>query len=81
VDRLVDARWTDEIHNEWMRNLIADVPTIPPARLQSTRRLMNDALPRATISGYENLIPTLELPDPGDRHVVAAAIVARAHLI
>jgi hypothetical protein len=23
VDRLVEARWTDEIHNEWIRNLAA----------------------------------------------------------
>jgi hypothetical protein len=81
VDRLVDARWTDEIHNEWMRNLIADAPTIPLERLQVTRRLMNDALPRATISGYEHLIPTLRLPDPDDRHVVAAAIAAGASII
>jgi len=81
VDRLVDARWTDEIHEEWMRNLIADAPTIPLARLKATRQLMNSALPGATVSGYGHLIPTLELPDPNDRHVVAAAIAARARLI
>ena len=34
VDGLYDARWTDEIHDEWMRNLIANVPTIPPERLR-----------------------------------------------
>jgi len=28
VDWLVDARWTKEIHGEWMRSLIADVPYI-----------------------------------------------------
>src|SRR3984885_910906 len=52
VDRLVDARWTDEIHDEWIRNLAADAPTIPVERLHTTRRLMNDALPGATVSGY-----------------------------
>ena len=74
VDRLIDARWTDEIHDEWIRSLAADVPAIPFDRLQATRRLMDDALPEATVSGYEDLIPTVNLPDPDDRHVVAAAI-------
>ena len=81
VDRLVEARWTDEIHDEWIRNLAADAPTIPIERLQATRRLMNDALPGATVSGYEDLIPTVSLPDPNDRHVVAAAIAAGASVI
>ncbi len=43
VDRLVEARWTDAIHDEWIRNLAADTPRIPAERLQITRRLMNDA--------------------------------------
>ena len=81
VDRLVDARWTDEIHDEWIRNLAADAPTIPVERLHITRRLMNDALPGATVSGYEDLIATVNLPDPDDRHVVAAAIAAGASII
>jgi hypothetical protein len=78
VDRLVEARWTDEIHDEWMRNLVVDVPAIPMERLQVTRRLMNDALPAATVGGYEEHIPRITLPDPEDRHVVAAGIVANA---
>jgi hypothetical protein len=81
VDRLVDARWTDEIHDEWTRNLAADAPTIPVERLQTTRRLMNDALPGATVSRYEDLIPTVNLPDLDDRHVVAAAIATGASII
>jgi hypothetical protein len=81
VDRLVDARWSDEIHDEWIRSLAADAPAIPVERLQTTRRLMNHALPAATISGYEALIPTVNLPDPGDRHVVAAAATAGASVI
>jgi hypothetical protein len=81
VDRLVEARWTDKIHDEWIRNLAADAPTIPFERLQTIQRLMNDALPGATVSGYEDLIPTVNLPDPDDRHIVAAALAAGASII
>jgi hypothetical protein len=81
VDRLVDARWTDEIHHEWIRNLVADIPGIPIERLQITRKLMNNALPDATITGYRTHIEAVTLPDPGDRHVVAAAIAAGASVI
>jgi PIN domain len=78
VDRLVDARWTDEIHDEWIRNLAADMPGIPIERLQITRKLMNDALPDATVTGYRAHLEDIALPDPNDRHVVAAAIAAGA---
>jgi hypothetical protein len=81
VDRLVDARWTDEIHEEWIRNLVAGGPAIPRERLQITRRLMDDALPNAMVSRYDEHIPRVTLPDPNDRHVAAAAIAANAHLI
>jgi len=33
------------------------------------------------VTGYEALIPLIELPDPNDRHVVAAAIVGRCDVI
>lgn len=33
------------------------------------------------VTGYEDLIETLKLPDPNDRHVLAAAIAARADVI
>jgi predicted nucleic acid-binding protein len=81
VDRLVDALWTDEIHDEWMAKLAANAPTLPLERLQATRRLMNDALPEANVSGYEDLVPSIHLPDPDDRHVVAAAMSAGASVI
>ena len=81
VDRLVEARWTDEIHDEWIRNLAARAPGVPIERLQNTRRLMNDAVPTAMVSGYENHVPKVNLPDPDDCHVVAAGIAAGASII
>jgi predicted nucleic acid-binding protein len=81
VDRLVEARWTDTIHDEWIRNLMASAVAIPIERLHATRRLMNEALPMAMVNEYKEHIPKIILPDPNDRHVVAAAIAAKASLI
>lgn len=81
VDRLFDARWTDAIHDEWMRNLVANAPGLSIDRLETTKKLMDLALPKAMIAGYEKHIPAVHLPDPDDRHVVAAAIEAGASTI
>lgn len=81
VDRLFDARWTDDIHDEWIRSLAAAAPTIPEARLLATRALLEQALPAARITGHHRHITSIALPDPDDRHVVAAGIEARAALI
>ncbi|MBP0574778.1 PIN domain-containing protein, partial [Mycobacterium tuberculosis] len=72
-DRLVDARWTDDIHAEWIRNLSANSPDTPIARLEATRDRMKAVLPDADVANYQALIPNLSLPDPDDRHVLAAA--------
>lgn len=38
-------------------------------------------MPDANVTGYESLIAGLELPDEDDRHVLAAAIRAKAEVI
>ena len=81
VDRLADARWTDEIHDEWIGSLVADVPGLSIERLQITRKLMIGALPEAMVTGYQKFLETITLPDPHDRHVVAAAISAGASVV
>lgn len=81
ADRLMEARWTDAIQQEWSRNLLAALPSISDARLRETRRLMNQALPQARVSGYEPLIDDINLPDPDDRHVVAAGVASGASVI
>lgn len=78
---LYRARWTDMIHDEWIRNVLARRPDLRPEDLERTRSLMNAHVRDSLVIGFEHLIPTVELPDPGDRHVVAAAIHGRASLI
>ncbi|WP_225444292.1 PIN domain-containing protein [Pseudomarimonas arenosa] len=43
--------------------------------------LMNAHVRDSIVTGFEHLIPSVELPDADDRHVVAAAIHGRASLI
>jgi hypothetical protein len=78
---LYRARWTDMIHDEWSRNVGKQRPDLKPADLARTRELMNLHVRDSLVTGFEHLIPSIELPDPDDRHVVAAAIQGGADLI
>jgi predicted nucleic acid-binding protein len=75
------AKWTDEIQGEWVRNLLANRDNLKEAQLQRTVELMNQSVPDCLVENYEELIDTLELPDPEDRHVLAAAIMCQADVI
>ena len=78
---LVQAKWTEQILDEVFTNIGKNHPDIDSSRLARTRRLMNSAVRDCLVTDYEPLIPALDLPDPDDRHVVAAAIRAQAQVI
>ena len=78
---LVRAHWTDQIHDEWTRNVLANRPELAAAGIERTRRLMDAHVQDALVTGYEDRIPLLELPDPDDRHVLAAAAHCGAAVI
>lgn len=50
---------------------------VAQAGLVQANRAVRDCL----MTGYEPLVDALDLPDPDDRHVLAAAIKARAQVI
>ncbi len=75
------ARWTEQIHDEWKRNLLLNRPELTYTQLDRTSALMDQAIPDALVTGYERLIPGLTLPDVDDRHVLAAAIRCGASVI
>ncbi len=79
--KLFRARWSEQIHDEWTRNLLDNRSDLKPEQLAKTRAAMNRAVPDCLVEGYEPLINCIELPDPDDRHVVAAAIMTRANVI
>lgn len=75
------ARWTERIHNEWIRNVLKNRTDISPEQLERTRTLMNANVRDCLVSDYEKLESGLSLPDEDDRHVLAAAIQCGAQAI
>jgi PIN domain len=78
---LYRARWSNMIHDEWIRNVHANRPDLSLERLEQTRSRMNHAVRDCVVTSFEYLIPSINLPDQDDRHVVAAAIHSGASLI
>lgn len=81
VEGLIRVHWTNEIHEEWTRAVLERHPDIAPEQLARTRALMEQALPAARVTGYRRGLSQVILPDPDDRHVVAAALKAGASAI
>ena len=78
---VVRARWTDEILDECFCSVFAQRPDLSEASLRRTRELMNHAIRDGRVTRYEPLIDGISLPDPDDRHVLAAAVRAGAQAI
>lgn len=75
------AKWSAHIHEEWIRNVLKSRPEITRKQLEVVRDLMDEHAQDALVLGYESLIPSINLPDEGDKHVLAAAIVSSACVI
>lgn len=77
---LYHARWSAQINEEWTRNLAANRPEIA-SKIGHLLDQVNQAVPDCLVENYTFLIDGLVLPDPNDRHVLAAAIVGHADAI
>lgn len=78
---IFQPKWSDRIHEEWIDALLANRTDLSRKDLELTRDQMDQSFPEAVVTGYETLIPTLTLPDPDDRHVLAVAIHSQADAI
>jgi predicted nucleic acid-binding protein len=78
---LFRARWSDQIHEEWIRNLLDKRDDLSREQLERTKELMNAHVLDSLVTGHESLTDGLSLPDPNDRHVLAAAIQCNAGVI
>lgn len=75
--------WSARIEEEWRRAALKEARGVPEEIISGDLALARAAFPQACApdAAWEALEPTLELPDPNDRHVLAAAIGAKADLI
>ncbi len=78
---LAQAKWSDQIIDETLRALQKNRPDITEEKAARLRELINGAVRDCLVTGYQPLIEALDLPDPDDRHVLAAAIKVNAQLI
>jgi predicted nucleic acid-binding protein len=77
--RLYLPRWSQAIMDEVTRNLIAKWDMAPEKARQREEELRRH-FPEAWVEGYEPLIEAMT-NDPGDRHVLAAAVRSHSDLI
>jgi predicted nucleic acid-binding protein len=75
------GRWTNRIHDEWIRSLLKNRPDLKADQLERTRNLMNQRVLDCLVNDYVDLIHGIILPDEQDVHVLAAAIKAQAQII
>lgn len=81
VAGLIQPRWTAAIHEEWIEALRRERPELARSALERVRDLMNRHAEGSLVENHLHHVPHLTLPDPNDRHVLAAAIETGADRI
>ena len=76
---LYTPKWSAHIFDEWKKVMIEK--GVSDEEAEKRIAIANSAFPDARVHHYQGLIDHLTLPDPNDRHVLAAAIKTNANLI
>lgn len=80
-EQLYRPIWSDRILNEATDAILRIHPEIDGSAISRRVIYMNEAFPGARVQAFAQIEVGLQLPDPDDRHVVAAALRARADAI
>lgn len=81
AEGLFQPRWSDRIEAEWRAAARKRDPDLPDPLLDADRAQARARFPAALVEGWEALEGPLSLPDWNDRHVLAAAIAAKAEIL
>lgn len=80
-EQLFRPIWSDRIFDEATGAIAAIHPEIDGSAIKRRFAYMNEAFPGDRVQDFAQIEAGLQLPDPDDRHVVAAALRARADAI
>ena len=78
-ERLLRPVWSADVLAEWRRSIKRRHEDADDAKIDQLQSKFVDHFPDAEVTGYEPFIKGLNLPDPDDRHVLAAAVVGRCN--
>jgi hypothetical protein len=81
LEGLYRAKWSDLVHEEWIKAVLEKRTGITREQLERTRDKMNEHAGDCLVTGFEGLIDCVDLPDRKDRHVLAAAIRSGSQVI
>jgi predicted nucleic acid-binding protein len=83
IEGLYTAKWTKKIDEEWVRAILKTHSNFTQEQANKRLAALHDAIPDWEVDEdqYLGLIDALNLPDPNDRHVLAAAIAGHADCI
>lgn len=84
AEGLISIRWSQRILDEFAKHLIENIDGFDPAQARRLFAGMNATFPYALVSpvsGHYQRFKNLHMPDPDDRHVVAAAVAAEADIL
>lgn len=76
-ERLLRPVWSKTVLEEWRRSLLRRHSDLEEAKIDQLEAQTLEHFPDAMVEGYEPFIKAIELPDPNDRHILAAAIVGK----
>lgn len=76
---LYTPKWSEDVFAEWQR--VMERRDVPAEEAEKRVQKVNMAFPDALVENYVGLIDSLDLPDPDDRHILAAAIKINADVI
>lgn len=78
---LFRPKWSDQVHAEWMAAVLRNRPNLNQQQVEKMRDYMNDTVEDCLVNNFDFMVDSLDLPDPKDRHVLAAAIHCKAQTI